>query len=74
MNQVRDLARRYWFHVLVAVLAIAAMLEVVLGRGDEEVVARHRATIAERAPDILPLWDALADATRALAANGKVPA
>jgi signal transduction histidine kinase len=33
VNQVRDLARRYWFHVLVAVLAIAAMLEVVLGRG-----------------------------------------
>ena len=33
MNQVRDLARRYWFHALVAVLAIAAMLEVVLGRG-----------------------------------------
>jgi predicted short-subunit dehydrogenase-like oxidoreductase (DUF2520 family) len=42
-------------------------------RGDEETVARHRATIAERMPDILPLWDALADATRALAANGKVP-
>jgi signal transduction histidine kinase len=33
VNQVRDLARRYWFHVLVAVLAIAAMVEVVLGRG-----------------------------------------
>ncbi|MGH3179459.1 MAG: sensor histidine kinase [Streptosporangiaceae bacterium] len=33
MSQVRDLALRYWFHVLVAVLAIAAMLEVVLGRG-----------------------------------------
>jgi signal transduction histidine kinase len=33
VNQVRDLARRYWFHVLVAVLAIVAMLEVVLGRG-----------------------------------------
>ena len=33
MNQVRDLARRYWFHVLVAVLAIAALAEVVLGRG-----------------------------------------
>jgi signal transduction histidine kinase len=33
VNQVRDLARRYWFHVLVAVLALAAMLEVVLGHG-----------------------------------------
>ena len=33
MNQVRDLARRYWFDVLVAALAIVAMLEVALGRG-----------------------------------------
>ena len=33
VSQVRDLARRYWFDVLVAVLAIVAMLEVVLGRG-----------------------------------------
>ena len=33
VSQVRDIARRYWFRLLVAVLAIAAMLEVVLGRG-----------------------------------------
>ena len=33
VSQVRDLARRYWFDVLVAVLAIVAMLEVVLGHG-----------------------------------------
>jgi len=33
VSQVRDLARRYWFDVLVAALAIVAMLEVVLGRG-----------------------------------------
>ena len=33
MSQLRDLARRYWFDVLVAVLAIVAMLEVALGRG-----------------------------------------
>jgi hypothetical protein len=33
VSQVRDLARHYWFDVLVAVLAIVAMLEVVLGRG-----------------------------------------
>ena len=33
VSQVRDLARRYWFDVLVAVLAIVAMLEVALGRG-----------------------------------------
>jgi signal transduction histidine kinase len=33
VSQVRDLARRDWFDVLVAALAILAMLEVVLGRG-----------------------------------------
>ena len=33
VSQARDLARRYWFDVLVAVLGIAAMVEVVLGRG-----------------------------------------
>jgi predicted short-subunit dehydrogenase-like oxidoreductase (DUF2520 family) len=38
-------------------------------RGDEETVARQRAAIAERAPDLIPLFDALADATRALAAS-----
>jgi predicted short-subunit dehydrogenase-like oxidoreductase (DUF2520 family) len=38
-------------------------------RGDEAVVARHRAVVAERTPELLPLWDALADATRALAGN-----
>jgi predicted short-subunit dehydrogenase-like oxidoreductase (DUF2520 family) len=36
-------------------------------RGDEAVVARHRETVAERTPELLELWDALADATRALA-------
>ena len=33
VSQVRDLARRDWFDVLVVVLAALAMLEVVLGRG-----------------------------------------
>ena len=33
VSQIRDLARRYWFDVLVAVLAVVAMLEVALGRG-----------------------------------------
>jgi signal transduction histidine kinase len=33
VSQVRDLARRYWFDVLVAVLAVVAMLEVALGHG-----------------------------------------
>lgn len=40
-----------------------------LVRGDECTVARQRAAIEERAPDLLPLFDALADATRALAAS-----
>ena len=38
-----------------------------IARGDEATVERHRAVIAERMPELLPLWQALADATRALA-------
>jgi predicted short-subunit dehydrogenase-like oxidoreductase (DUF2520 family) len=38
-----------------------------IARGDEAVVARHRATVAERTPHLLPLWDALAARTRSLA-------
>jgi hypothetical protein len=38
-----------------------------VARGDEETVARQRAAIAERAPELLDLFDALAGATRALA-------
>ncbi len=37
-------------------------------RGDEATVARHREVVGERAPDLLGLYDALADATRAVAA------
>jgi predicted short-subunit dehydrogenase-like oxidoreductase (DUF2520 family) len=37
-------------------------------RGDEETVARQRAAIAERTPDLLPMFDALVEATRAVAA------
>jgi predicted short-subunit dehydrogenase-like oxidoreductase (DUF2520 family) len=36
-------------------------------RGDEATVARQREAVAERAPDLLPLFDALVDATRAVA-------
>ncbi|MEO8624552.1 MAG: DUF2520 domain-containing protein, partial [bacterium] len=36
-------------------------------RGDEETVARQRDAVAAAAPDLLPLWDALATATRSLA-------
>jgi predicted short-subunit dehydrogenase-like oxidoreductase (DUF2520 family) len=35
-------------------------------RGDEETVARQRAAVAERAPDLLELFDALTGATRSL--------
>jgi predicted short-subunit dehydrogenase-like oxidoreductase (DUF2520 family) len=37
-------------------------------RGDETTVARHREAIGERAPELLALYDALADATRTVAA------
>ncbi len=40
-----------------------------IARGDEETVLCQRHAIAERAPDLLPLFDALAEATRALAAG-----
>jgi predicted short-subunit dehydrogenase-like oxidoreductase (DUF2520 family) len=36
-------------------------------RGDEETVERQRAAVAERVPDLLPMWDAMVDATRELA-------
>ncbi len=38
-----------------------------VARGDEETVARQRAAVSDAAPDLLPLWDALTAATRALA-------
>ena len=39
-----------------------------VARGDESTVTRQRAAVEEVAADLLPLFDALADATRALAA------
>ena len=50
-----------------AVMGPEAALTGPIVRGDEAVVARHRETVAERTPELLELWDALADATRALA-------
>ena len=38
-----------------------------IARGDEATVARHRAALAECAPELRPLYDALAERTRALA-------
>jgi predicted short-subunit dehydrogenase-like oxidoreductase (DUF2520 family) len=40
-----------------------------VARGDEATVARQRAAVSERAAELLPLFDALADATRTLAAQ-----
>lgn len=46
-----------------------AALTGPIARGDEETVARQRASISERIPSFLPLFDALCDATRRLAAR-----
>jgi predicted short-subunit dehydrogenase-like oxidoreductase (DUF2520 family) len=51
-----------------AALGAEAALTGPIARGDEVTVARQRAAVAERAPDLLPLFDALADATRAVVA------
>jgi predicted short-subunit dehydrogenase-like oxidoreductase (DUF2520 family) len=51
-----------------AELGPEAALTGPIARGDEAIVARHRATIAERTPELLPLFDVMADRTRALAA------
>lgn len=40
-----------------------------VARGDEATLATQRAAVAQRAADLLPLFDALVDATRALAAE-----
>jgi predicted short-subunit dehydrogenase-like oxidoreductase (DUF2520 family) len=46
----------------------AASLTGPIARRDEATVARHREAITERAPDLLGLYDVLADATRSVAA------
>jgi predicted short-subunit dehydrogenase-like oxidoreductase (DUF2520 family) len=46
----------------------AAALTGPIARGDEATVARQRAAVAERTPDLLPLFDALTEATRELVA------
>jgi predicted short-subunit dehydrogenase-like oxidoreductase (DUF2520 family) len=38
-----------------------------VARGDEQTVAGQRAAIAERAPELVPLFDSLVEATRSLA-------
>jgi len=51
-----------------AALGPEAALTGPIARGDEAVVARHREAIAERTPELLALFDALADQARAEAA------
>jgi predicted short-subunit dehydrogenase-like oxidoreductase (DUF2520 family) len=46
-----------------------AALTGPIARGDEQTVARQREAVAEHAPDLLALFDALAERTRALAAE-----
>jgi predicted short-subunit dehydrogenase-like oxidoreductase (DUF2520 family) len=43
-----------------------------VARGDMATVARQREAVRERAPELLELFDALVDATRELAARGRV--
>ena len=50
-------------------LGPAGALTGPIARGDEETVARQRAAVEERTPALLALFDALADATRELAAE-----
>ncbi len=50
-----------------ATLGAKVALSGPIARGDDATAARQRAAVAEAAPDLLPLWDALADATRAVA-------
>jgi predicted short-subunit dehydrogenase-like oxidoreductase (DUF2520 family) len=51
-----------------AALGPQAALTGPVARGDEVTVARQRRAIADAAPDLLPLFDALVDQTRELAA------
>ena len=52
-----------------AALGAGRALTGPIARGDEATVERQRAAVEERAPDLLALFDALADATRDLAAS-----
>ena len=46
-----------------------AALTGPIARGDEETIERHREAIAQRAPELLDLYDALSAATRQVAAR-----
>jgi predicted short-subunit dehydrogenase-like oxidoreductase (DUF2520 family) len=50
-------------------LGAADALTGPIARGDEATVTRQREAVQERTPELLPLFDALADATRGLAGS-----
>jgi predicted short-subunit dehydrogenase-like oxidoreductase (DUF2520 family) len=50
-----------------AALGAERALTGPVARGDEATVARQRAAVADRAPDLVPMFDALVEATRTLA-------
>lgn len=52
----------------------AGALTGPISRGDEHTVAAQRAALAARAPELLPLWDAFVERTRALARTAGKPA
>jgi predicted short-subunit dehydrogenase-like oxidoreductase (DUF2520 family) len=56
-----------------AALGAEKALTGPIARGDDAVVARQRMAVAARAPELLGLFDALAGATRDLAARGGAP-
>jgi predicted short-subunit dehydrogenase-like oxidoreductase (DUF2520 family) len=56
-----------------AELGPQAALTGPVARGDEVTVARQRRAIADAAPDLIPLFDALVEQTRELAALGRSP-
>jgi predicted short-subunit dehydrogenase-like oxidoreductase (DUF2520 family) len=56
-----------------AELGARSALTGPVARGDEATVANHRAALADRSPDLVPLFDALVEATRALAQNRDGP-
>jgi predicted short-subunit dehydrogenase-like oxidoreductase (DUF2520 family) len=56
-----------------AALGAREALTGPIARGDMATVERQRAAVAERAPELLVLWDALADATAALAGRKVAP-
>ncbi len=55
-----------------AVLGPRGALTGPVARGDDETVEAQRAAVAERTPDLLPLFDALVEATRRLAGIAQV--